>query len=93
MSNNDPKPEKKPDDKPEPITYTLDGEPYTTTDRTLTPREILSKAGIELTAHYLVELHGNSGERTSYEGRMGDKIHMHPNMKFLALSTGPTTVS
>jgi len=75
------------------ITYTLEGEPYTTADRTLTARQILEKSDFDTKTHYLVELRGNSGERTSYEGRIDDVIHMHPNMRFFAISTGPTPVS
>jgi hypothetical protein len=75
------------------ITYTLDGEPHTTTEKTLTPRQILTAAGIDAGNHYLVLLHGDSGERTSYEHRMDETIHMHPNMRFVSVSTGPTTVS
>jgi hypothetical protein len=78
---------------PEPITYTLEGEPYTTGDRTLTPKQILDRGGFDVATHYLVELRGNSGEKTSYEGKSDAIIHMHPNMKFLAISTGPTPVS
>ena len=85
--------EKKPDEKQKPITYTVDEESYTTTDRTLTAREILTIAGGDVDTHYLVELRGNSGERTSYQGRLDESIPMHPNMRFLALSTGATTVS
>lgn len=75
------------------FTYTLDDEPHTTSDKTLTPRQILSSAGIDASNHYLVLLHGNSGERTSYEHRMDETIHMHPNMRFISVSTGPTPVS
>ena len=45
------------------ITYQLDDEPQTTNDKTLTPRQILTNGGIEVATHYLVLLHGNSGER------------------------------
>ena len=88
MDQKPPKPE-----KPEPFTYLLDDEPYTTTDKTMTPRQILTKANIDPASHYLAQLHGNSGQQTSYEGRMDEEIHMHPNMRFIAISTGPTTVS
>lgn len=75
------------------ITYQLDDEPQTTNDKTLTPRQILTNGGIEVATHYLVLLHGNSGERTSYQGKEDDVIHMHPHMRFLSVSTGPTPVS
>ncbi len=75
------------------ITYHLDDEPQTTNDKTLTPRQILTDAGIDTATHYLVLLRGNSGERTSYQGKLDETIHMHPNMRFLSVSTGPTPVS
>jgi hypothetical protein len=78
---------------PPPITYELEDEPYTTTETTLTPRAILGKGGFDVETHYLALLHGESGERTSYQGKPDEPIHMHPNMKFLAISTGPTPVS
>lgn len=89
----DAKQEKTPGDKPKPITYTLDDEPYTTTDTTLTPRQILTTGGVDVSTHYLVELHGKSGERKSYQDKMDEVIQMHPNMRFLSMSTGPTPVS
>ena len=75
------------------ITYTLDDESQTTTDKTLTPRQILAAGGVDPGSHYLVLLHGNSGQKTSYEQKMDEIIHMHPNMRFVSVSTGPTTVS
>lgn len=78
---------------PDPITYTLEGETYTTSDRTLTPRQILEHGGFDPANHYLVELRGNSGEKESFQGKPDEIIHMHPNMRFLAMSTGPTPVS
>ncbi len=75
------------------ITYTLDDEAQTTADKTLTPRQILTAAGIDAATHYLVLLHGNSGQRTSYEQKVDEIIHMHPNMRFVSVSTGPTPVS
>jgi hypothetical protein len=80
-------------DSPKPVTYMLDDEPFTTTEHTLTPRTILGNAKINAETHYLVLLHGESGQRTSYQGKLDEPITMHPNMKFLSISTGPTPVS
>jgi hypothetical protein len=77
----------------ETITYAVDDEPQTTTDKTLTPRQILSAAGINASTHYLVLLRGNSGEKESYQTKMDETIHIHPQMRFVSVSTGPTTVS
>lgn len=75
------------------ITYTLEGETYETTEKVLTPRQILSKGEFDAETHYLTLLRGNSGERESYQGKLDAEIHMHPNMRFLALFTGATPVS
>lgn len=74
------------------IDYTVDGEPQQTTERTLTPRQILRDAGIDPETHYLIEIRGHH-EHVSYEGRPDEPIHMHPNMRFVSVSTGPTPVS
>ena len=75
------------------ITYTLEGEPYETAEKVLTPRQILTKGEFDVETHYLTLLHGNSGDRESYQNRLDEAIHMHPNMRFLAIFTGATPVS
>lgn len=72
-----------------PITYTLDGEDKTTTEKTLTPRQILGD--LDPTTHYLVELVGH--ERKSYQNQPDATIHMHPKMTFISVSVAPTPVS
>ena len=73
------------------ITYTVDGEKQTTTEHELTPVQILQNAGIDPATHYLVQLEGE--HRASYKDEPSKKIHMHDDMKFIAVSTGPTPVS
>lgn len=80
-------------DRPKPTTYIVDDEPYTTTEDTLTPRAILANAGIDANTHYLALLHGQSGQKSSYENKLDEAIPMHPNMRFISISTGATTVS
>jgi len=75
------------------IRYTVDGEPQVTTEKTLTPRAILTNAGVDPASHYLKLLRGESDQETSYENRMDEPIHMHPKMRFISISTGPTPVS
>jgi hypothetical protein len=77
---------------PNAIDYTVDGEPQQTTERTLTPRQILSSAGIDPQTHYLVEVRSEH-DHVSYEGRPDEPIHVHPNQRFVSVSTGPTPVS
>lgn len=71
--------------------YTVDTEPQSTTEKELTPTQILTNADIDASTHYLVQLEG--GHRVSYQGKPSEEIHMHENMKFISISTGPTPVS
>ena len=71
--------------------YTVDDEPQTTTEHTLTPKQILQKAGIDSGMHYLVEIKGQHQE--SYQNKPDEPIHMHQHMKFISVFNGPTTVS
>jgi hypothetical protein len=71
--------------------YTVDGRPQTTTEHVLTPRQILSNAGIDSATHYLVEIKGK--EQVSYQSEPDKALHMHEHMKFVAVFTGETPVS
>jgi hypothetical protein len=73
------------------ITIDLDGEDLTVPDRDITPNEILGLAGLDPATHYLVRLKGKNQE--SYQGHGEETIKVHPNEKFLSLSTGPTPTS
>ena len=73
------------------IEYTVDDEPQSTTSEQLTPREILTNAHFDPNSHYLVQIEGKHQE--SYKDRPDEPIHMHPHMKFVSVSTGPTPVS
>ena len=83
-------PQQKPH-KPHVTTFEVDGEPVETTEKTLTPTQILGLAGVDATNHYLVELKGR--EQDSYEGRPDEPIHVHEKQKFITVATGPTPVS
>ncbi len=83
MSNDEPKNKE--------IEYMVDDEEQYTTEKTLTPRQILEKAGIDPENHYLVQMQGN--HRESYKDKMDESIHMHEKMKFISVFTGETPVS
>jgi hypothetical protein len=80
-----------PDPLPRAIHYTVDGEPQKTTERTLTPRQIIIAAGLNPTERYLVEIKGKHQE--SYKDAMDAPIHMHEGQKFVTVFTGPTQVA
>jgi hypothetical protein len=71
--------------------YTVDDEPESTSEHILTPTQILSNAVIDPATHYLVQIEGK--KQISYQSNPNEQIHMHEHMKFISVSTGPTTVS
>jgi hypothetical protein len=81
----------KPQQKQHVTTFEVDGEPVETTEKTLTPNQIMELAGVDTASHYLVELKGR--EQVSYEGRADAEINVHEKQKFITVATGPTPVS
>ncbi|HKC63266.1 MAG TPA: hypothetical protein VKB86_06490, partial [Pyrinomonadaceae bacterium] len=74
------------------IHFEVDGEPYETDKRELTPNEIISEFGKKTPAdHYLVQI--IAGHTDSYKGKGDEPIRMHECMNFQIVSTGPATVS
>lgn len=71
--------------------YTVDDEPQTTSEHTLTARQILQNAGIDPGTHYLKEIDGQ--HEKSYKDNPDEPIHMHQHMKFVSIFNGPTPVS
>ncbi|MHB8459725.1 MAG: hypothetical protein ACYDAK_02915 [Candidatus Limnocylindrales bacterium] len=71
--------------------FTVDGEELTTTERELTPRQIMEMASIDPQAHYLVQIEGR--HRESYQGKEDTLVHIRDDAKFITVSTGPTPVS
>jgi hypothetical protein len=80
-----------PEGKAHVVTFEVDGEPVETTEKTLTPNQIMQLAGADSATHYLVLIEGR--EQTSYEGHGDDPIHIHEKQKFITVATGPTPVS
>ena len=77
---------------PREIHFTVDGEEYETTERELTPNEIIREFGKKDSAtNYLVEIKGD--HKISFQGKGDEKIKMHDCMNFQIVSTGPTPVS
>ena len=73
------------------IDYTVDDEPQSTASKVLTPRQILTDAGIDPASHYLVQLQRQ--HQISYKDTPDVEIKLHEHMKFSSISTGPTPVS
>ena len=72
------------------ICYTVDDERQETRKKTLTPRQILTHAGIDPAKYYLVQL---GHEQTSYKDHPDEPIHVHEHAKFVSVYMGTTPVS
>lgn len=73
------------------IHYTVSDEPQTTTERTLTPFQIMTNAGFNPNENYLVEILGR--ERKPFKDNPNDPIHMHEGQKFVVVFVGSVPVS
>lgn len=73
------------------IHYTVNGESQETLNRTLTPAQIMEKAGIKPSENFLVEIRGR--ERISFKDDPTAQIEIHENEKFVTEYNGPVQVS
>ena len=73
------------------INYKVDDEPETTTEKVLTPKQIMSGAGVDPEQHYLVLLTGNAEH--SFKDEVEKEVHMHEGMIFVTKPTGSMPVS
>ena len=73
------------------FTYTVDGDPRTTTEHQLTPRQILTEAGLDPSERFLIEVKGK--EQESFSDRMDTPIHIHQHQKFITAFIGVVPVS
>lgn len=74
------------------IHFTVDGEPFETAQREMTPNEIIRRfAERDPATNYLVQIQGH--HQVSYKDKGDEPINMHEGMKFQVISTGPTPVS
>ena len=74
------------------IEFKVDDEILETSERELTPRQILELAELDPSQHYLVLVKGGKPD-TSYETTPDTPIHLHPGIEFASVFTGPTHVS
>ncbi len=82
------------DEKKHPhiITYTVNDEPQSTEEKSLTPVQIMTSAGVDPSTNYLLEIKGHQSP-ISFKDNSTVPIEMHNNMKFITNFTGPTPVS
>ena len=73
------------------IHYKVDDEPQTTNQKTLTPAQIMSSAGIDPKTNYLEQIIGH--DFISYKDNPDQSIEMKNGMRFIAKQIGPMPVS
>jgi hypothetical protein len=74
------------------IHYKVDDEPQTTSEKVLTPAQIMTSAGIDPQTNYLERVvEGN--DLISYKDNPNQPIEMKNGMRFLTKPTGPMPVS
>lgn len=73
------------------IHYTVDDEPQSTTQKELTPVQIMKNAGINPDKNYLVEIDGPT--KKSFKDTPTVPIQMREGMKFVTHFIGPMPVS
>ena len=72
-------------------TYYLDGTAYTTTEKTLTPVQILTNGGLDINNYYLKQIVGD--EQISYKDKPNESLRICPGSKFISVFKGATEVS
>lgn len=76
----------------ERIHYTVDGVDQYSQQEQLTPRQIVTNAGLDPEQRYLVKLE-DEGEQVSYKDAMTGPIEVEDDDEFITASTGPTPLS
>ena len=76
---------------PKEIHFEVDTEPVETTERHLTPNQIMELAGIDPANHYLSKIEGHHTH--SYKDAPTTPIRVSEGEKFVSASTGPTPTS
>lgn len=79
---------------PEVFHYTVDGEPETTDEKSLTPTQILDAAGVEPVSDYYLVLVNADGSQVSYKDKPDEPIEMKcPGSKFISVYKSATEVA
>lgn len=79
---------------PEVFHYSVDGEPETTDEKSLTPTQILEAAGVEPVTDYYLVLVNADGSQVSYKDKPNEPIEMKcPWSKFISVYKSATEVA
>lgn len=75
------------------IRYTVDDEPESTTEKVLTPVQIMRSASIDPETNYLEQIVKGHHDPISYKDKPNEPIEMKENMQFITKPIGPMPVS
>lgn len=85
------KPENSKKGGPPPVEFTIDGEAFSTEDRSQLAKVLLADfAQLDPANYDLGELHGNNPEPNVFAD--DDTVHIHPGARYVSLRVGPGPV-
>ena len=73
------------------ITFFVDDEPITTSEKSATARHIIELAKLDPSTHYLIQIEGQ--HQVSYKDKPNEVIPLHPKQRFITRFCGPVPVS
>jgi hypothetical protein len=73
-----------------PVTFTIDGVEYTSTDRRQTAAQLLTLAGIDPANHDLARVVGQGQVEKRFDD--SEEVQLTPGAKLVSIFTGPTPV-
>lgn len=73
-----------------PVTFTIDGVEYTSTDRRQTAAQLLALAGVNPADHDLARVVGQGQVDKRFDDN--EEVQLTPGAKFVSIFTGPTPV-
>ena len=71
----------------------VDGETEVAREPTLTPREIMNRAGVDPDRHYVKSMKMNGHPEESYRDHTDEPVHLRQNQEFVTVAMGSTPVS
>jgi hypothetical protein len=80
-----------PQGSPHTFTIFVDGEPLSTSEKVLTPTQIIALAKLDPSTRYLIEIEGK--HEVSYKDKPDQPIHIHEKQRFVTRFCGPMQVS
>ena len=81
----------KPEKKPKKITIEIDDEKFEVEERSMSVSELLTLVHLDAAESYIVELHGQGGQK-KFEGA-AEEIKLHDGIRFVSADRAPAEVA